>query len=74
VTVIVTARGAFTLLLGWETLTVAFYLLAGASPRDPDRAPGASWLDGPGARAFAAVVAGAKRLQSGPWTRTCSTC
>ena len=35
---IVTARDAFTLLLGWETLTVAFYLLAGASPRDPDRA------------------------------------
>jgi hydrogenase-4 component B len=37
VTVIVTARDAFTLLFGWETLTAAFYLLAGASRRDPDR-------------------------------------
>jgi formate hydrogenlyase subunit 3/multisubunit Na+/H+ antiporter MnhD subunit len=37
VTVIVTARDAFTLLFGWEALTAAFYLLAGASRRDPDR-------------------------------------
>jgi formate hydrogenlyase subunit 3/multisubunit Na+/H+ antiporter MnhD subunit len=37
VTVILTARDAFTLLFGWESLTVAFYLLAGASRRDPDR-------------------------------------
>ena len=29
VAVIITARDAFTLLFGWETLTVAFYLLAG---------------------------------------------
>jgi hydrogenase-4 component B len=37
VTVIVTARDAFTLLFGWEALTAAFYLLAGASRRDQDR-------------------------------------
>ena len=37
VTVIVTAQDAFTLLFGWEVLTAAFYLLAGASRRDPDR-------------------------------------
>jgi hydrogenase-4 component B len=37
VTVIVTAQDAFTLLFGWEALTAAFYLLTGASRRDPDR-------------------------------------
>ena len=37
VTVIVTAQDAFTLLFGWEALTAAFYLLAGASRLDPDR-------------------------------------
>ena len=37
VTVIVTAQDAFTLLFGWEALTAAFYLLAGASSRNPDR-------------------------------------
>jgi len=35
--VIMTARDAFTALFGWEALTAAFYLLAGASRRDPDR-------------------------------------
>ena len=38
VAVIVTAADAFTALFGWESLTVAFYLMAGASRRDPDRA------------------------------------
>lgn len=37
VAVVVTGRDAFTVLFGWEALTVAFYLLAGASWRDPDR-------------------------------------
>jgi formate hydrogenlyase subunit 3/multisubunit Na+/H+ antiporter MnhD subunit len=37
VAVIVTARDAFTALFGWETLTVAFYLLAGADRRSKDR-------------------------------------
>ena len=38
VAVIMTARDAFTALFGWETLTVAFYLLAGADRRSRDRA------------------------------------
>jgi hydrogenase-4 component B len=37
VAVIVTGRDAFTVLFGWEALTVAFYLLAGANGRDRDR-------------------------------------
>jgi formate hydrogenlyase subunit 3/multisubunit Na+/H+ antiporter MnhD subunit len=36
--VIMTARDAFTVLFGWEALTAAFYLLAGANPADRDRA------------------------------------
>jgi len=35
--VIVTAQDAFTALFGWESLTAAFYLLAGAKRGDPDR-------------------------------------
>ncbi len=37
VAVIMTATDAFTALFGWETLTVAFYLLAGADRADRDR-------------------------------------
>jgi hydrogenase-4 component B len=37
VAVIVTARDAFTALFGWELLTVAFYLLAGAERHRRDR-------------------------------------
>jgi hydrogenase-4 component B len=37
VTVIVTGQDAFTVLFGWEALTAAFFLLAGANWRDPDR-------------------------------------
>jgi hydrogenase-4 component B len=36
--VIMTGRDAFTFLFGWEALTAAFWLLAGASRKDPDRA------------------------------------
>jgi hydrogenase-4 component B len=36
--VIMTARDAFTFLFGWEALTAAFWLLAGARRKDPDRA------------------------------------
>ncbi|MGH3156263.1 MAG: proton-conducting transporter membrane subunit, partial [Streptosporangiaceae bacterium] len=36
--VIMTARDAFTVLFGWEALTAAFYLLAGANRKDRDRA------------------------------------
>jgi len=35
--VIMTAGDAFTALFGWEALTAAFYLLAGANAKDPDR-------------------------------------
>jgi hydrogenase-4 component B len=38
VAVIMTARDAFTALFGWESLTAAFYLLAGGSRRRRDRA------------------------------------
>jgi hydrogenase-4 component B len=38
VAVVVTARDAFTALFGWESLTVAFYLLAGAERGRRDRA------------------------------------
>jgi len=38
VAVIMTATDAFTALFGWEALTVAFYLLAGANARERDRA------------------------------------
>ena len=38
VAVIMTAQDAFTLLFGWETLTLAFYLLAGSERNKPDRA------------------------------------
>jgi hydrogenase-4 component B len=41
VAVIVTARDAFTALFGWETLTLAFYLLAGAERHRRDRADAA---------------------------------
>jgi hydrogenase-4 component B len=37
VAVIMTATDAFTALFGWEALTAAFYLLAGANRADPDR-------------------------------------
>jgi len=38
VAVVMTAADAFTALFGWESLTVAFYLMAGANARDRDRA------------------------------------
>ena len=37
VTVVMTARDVFTALFGWEALTAAFYLLAGARRGEPDR-------------------------------------
>jgi hydrogenase-4 component B len=39
--VVITARDAFTLLFGWESLTVAFYLLAGFDRDRPGRPAGA---------------------------------
>ena len=38
VAVIMTAQDAFTALFGWETLTLAFYLLAGSERNKPGRA------------------------------------
>ncbi len=43
VTLVMTATDAFTLLLAWELLTVAFYLLAGFERRRPGR-PGAALI------------------------------
>jgi len=37
VAVVLTARDAFTLLFGWESLTLAFWLLAGFNRNSPDR-------------------------------------
>jgi hydrogenase-4 component B len=58
VTVIVTARDAFTLLFGWETLTAAFYLLAGASRGNPDRVGAARVTVGFGKLSGAALLIG----------------
>ena len=41
VAVIMTAQDAFTALFGWETLTLAFYLLAGSERNKPGRASAA---------------------------------
>ena len=41
VAVIMTAQDAFTALFGWETLTLAFYLLAGTERNKPGRAAAA---------------------------------
>jgi formate hydrogenlyase subunit 3/multisubunit Na+/H+ antiporter MnhD subunit len=41
IAVIITARDAFVLLLGWEALTAAFYLLAGFERHRPGRPGGA---------------------------------
>jgi hydrogenase-4 component B len=58
VTVIVTARDAFTLLFGWEALTAAFYLLAGASRGNPDRVGAARVTVGFGKLSGAALLIG----------------
>jgi hydrogenase-4 component B len=41
VAVVMTARDAFTVLFGWETLTLAFYLLAGSERNRPGRSASA---------------------------------
>jgi formate hydrogenlyase subunit 3/multisubunit Na+/H+ antiporter MnhD subunit len=56
--VIMTARDAFTALFGWEALTVAFWLLAGASSQDPDRAGAARATVAFGKASGAALIAG----------------
>jgi hydrogenase-4 component B len=58
VAVVVTARDAFTALFGWETLTVAFYLLAGAERNRPDRPAAAQVTFAFGKVSGAALLAG----------------
>lgn len=56
--VIMTARDAFTALFGWESLTAAFYLLAGARHGEPDRAGAARVTAAFGKLSGAALLAG----------------
>jgi len=56
--VIMTAQDAFTALFGWEALTAAFYLLAGANRRDRDRAGAARITVGFGKASGAALLVG----------------
>jgi hydrogenase-4 component B len=56
--VIMTARDAFTFLFGWEALTAAFYLLAGARRAEPDRAGAAQVTVALGKVSGAALLAG----------------
>jgi len=58
VAVIVTAQDAFTVLFGWETLTIAFYLLAGFERDKPSRGPAAQVTLAFGRVSGAALLAG----------------
>ena len=58
VAVVMTARDAFTTLFGWETLTLAFYLLAGAERNKPDRPAAAQLTLAFGKVSGAALLAG----------------
>jgi formate hydrogenlyase subunit 3/multisubunit Na+/H+ antiporter MnhD subunit len=58
VIVVMTARDAFTFLFGWESLTAAFWLLAGASRGDPDRVGAARVTIAFGKVSGAALLAG----------------
>jgi formate hydrogenlyase subunit 3/multisubunit Na+/H+ antiporter MnhD subunit len=65
VAVIVTARDAFTLLFGWEALTAAFYLLAGAERNRRDRAGAAQITFAFGKLSGAALLLGLLLLAAG---------
>jgi hydrogenase-4 component B len=56
--VIMTARDAFTVLFGWEALTLAFYLLAGTERNKPGRAAAAQVTFAFGKASGAALLAG----------------
>jgi hydrogenase-4 component B len=58
VAVFMTATDAFTALFGWEALTAAFYLLAGANRASADRAGAARITVGFGKVSGAALLAG----------------
>jgi formate hydrogenlyase subunit 3/multisubunit Na+/H+ antiporter MnhD subunit len=57
-TVIMTAQDAFTALFGWEALTAAFYLLAGAKRGEADRSGAARITVGFGKVSGAALLVG----------------
>ena len=58
VAVIMTAQDAFTLLFGWETLTLAFYLLAGSERNKPGRSAAAQVTFAFGKASGAALLTG----------------
>jgi formate hydrogenlyase subunit 3/multisubunit Na+/H+ antiporter MnhD subunit len=58
VIVIMTAQDAFTALFGWEALTAAFWMLAGANRTDPDRVGAARITIAFGKVSGAALLAG----------------
>jgi hydrogenase-4 component B len=58
VAVIMTAQDAFTALFGWETLTIAFYLLAGSDRGKPGRGGAAQVTFAFGKVSGAALLAG----------------
>jgi hydrogenase-4 component B len=64
VAVIMTATDAFTALFGWEALTLAFYLLAGAERNRPGRAAAAQVTFAFGKVSGAALLAGLLLLAS----------
>jgi hydrogenase-4 component B len=64
VAVIMTARDAFTALFGWETLTLAFYLLVGSERSKPGRAAAAQVTVAFGKVSGAALLAGLTLLAS----------
>jgi hydrogenase-4 component B len=65
VAVIVTAQDAFTVLFGWEALTVAFYLLAGAGRSRRDRGRAAQVTFAFGKLSGAALLIGLLLLAAG---------
>ncbi len=58
VAVIMTGQDAFTVLFGWETLTLAFYLLAGSARNKPGRPAAAQVTLAFGRMSGAALLAG----------------
>ena len=65
VAVIVTAQDAFTALFGWESLTLAFYLLAGADRHSRDRVGAAQITFAFGKLSGAALLLGLLLLAAG---------
>jgi len=68
--VIMTARDAFTALFGWESLTAAFYLLAGAKRGEPDRGGAARITVAFGKVSGAALLVGLLLLAAQSYSRS----